>query len=89
MSKVKCICDNVISNVGLPSSSNGWLVTDCDLDAMDDKDINFDDGIYSIVLDCAVDVWECVECGRIGIGNKSDNGIKWFTPESRVCENLL
>ena len=90
MSKVYCPCGNVISNVGHPSQSNGWLITDCVLDSevFEDalkKDFGRADdgqGAYCVIMDYAADVWECDKCGRIAIGASNANpSIKWFSPE--------
>lgn len=77
MTKLRCTCGEILSDVSSPCRSNGWLIRDIDLEKSD----------LCIIQD-GVDVWECSKCGRIAIGNRIDSSVKWFFPESGKPENI-
>jgi len=77
MGKLRCPCGSQLSNVISPSRNNGWLLRDVDLEKENADPIG--DG---------VDVWECFDCGRIAFGNKKDNAVKWFSPDSGKPEKI-
>lgn len=83
MSKVNCPCGNEISNVCSPSINNGWLLSDLDLEKMEETIESID------IVTVARDVWECHECGSIAIGNNTDNTIKWYSPKDGVKGELF
>ena len=82
MAKVKCKCGNTISNGSSPSHHQAWLFSDETKEKviMEDKIIDAHD-------DC-IDLWECVECGRIAFGNRNDDEIVWYTPDAKPQQTL-
>ena len=83
MARLQCSCGNELSNVISPSSYNGWLVSDIQLDSIE-GDV---DSTYFIRE--GRDVWECDQCGKIAIGNNKDNKVKWYLPEDRKSGKLF
>lgn len=82
MGKLNCICGQQISNVQSPSSNNGYLLRDIDLEREDEFNV-------LAVIEMGRDVWECFSCGRIAIGNNKDNTVKWYKPEDEKPGNLM
>lgn len=82
MSKVNCKCGWQISNVVSPSHNNGWLISDLALEFEDQKD-------SCEIMEIAIDVWECSQCGRIAFGNHKDRGVVWYTPDEKPEQTLI
>lgn len=81
MGKLGCRCGETLSNVMSPSSNNGWLLRDVDIE-------DAENWSFSEIIDKGRDVWECHSCGRIAIGNNSDATVKWYSPDDGTPGNL-
>ena len=84
MSKLKCLCGNVLSNVGIPNEMEGIIIKDSDL--------VFNTKLtYMEVMNKGRTVWECKMCGRLAISypEKNDNEVKWYKPENKEPGNLM
>jgi hypothetical protein len=84
MAHIRCICGSQISNVSFPSTVEGYLITDMDM-----ENENLDGA--SRVMDAARGVWECWNCGRLGFNypDKKSNAVKWYRPEDGAPGKLM
>lgn len=62
MSKLKCLCGNVLSSVISPSPIEHRLISDVDAD-----EINDGRNPYDHLMDCGISVWKCPECDRMAV----------------------
>jgi hypothetical protein len=81
MARLRCPCGETLSNVMSPSSNNGWLLGDVEIE-------NLENWTPSDIMERGRIVWECHRCGRIAIGNQIDSTVKWYKPEDGIPGNL-
>jgi hypothetical protein len=81
MAKLKCVCGEILSNVRSSNEVEGLLLRGVDLEFEDKKD-NCD------LLELGRSVWECGECGRLGIVFEG-GAVQWYRPEFENGHGLV
>ena len=84
MSKLKCLCGEVLSNVISPNETEGLLLRNIDLEFYNKKS-------NDEIIEMGRDVWECNKCGRLAVSfpKKDDCNVKWYYPEDYEPGRLM
>lgn len=76
MGRLRCPCGTTLSDVASPSQFKHWMVSDPVAEEIDE------DLSYVALCYKAKEVWECPDCGRLGMFDPGRNdGCKWYKPE--------
>lgn len=82
MSKLRCPCSNVMSDVAWPSRHVFYLV------GQDDVDGSYEH-IPSLDIIGRPEVWVCAKCGRLAVEIGPRNDIRWFSPDPPAQQDAL
>jgi len=86
MSKLNCTCGNQLSSVMWPNDHIGTLVTQWQIDALEERR---EMSVREIAKGRAI--WECSECGRLAIDHPKagDRTVKWYSPDAGKVGDLM
>ena len=84
MSKIRCICDNVIEMISVPNVLGFWIISE---QSIDELEMSHDDAVATVfdeLNDRAIQGYRCNECGRLILFEKGRSGSVTFYKKEEI-----